>query len=129
MPVLNPQRAYGERYFERKRGRRTRCRRTSCGGAGGAWRRGAAAPVPGAAAAEAGVPTPEPSTPSPRPTRNGSAACRRMKTIATGALLLMATVFVLAKWAQHEGAGALDAATSRPPPRRAWWARSPTGSR
>ncbi|WP_079131720.1 DUF445 domain-containing protein [Streptomyces nanshensis] len=29
----------------------------------------------------------------------------RMKTIATGALLLMATVFVLAKWAQHEGAG------------------------
>jgi uncharacterized membrane-anchored protein YjiN (DUF445 family) len=31
---------------------------------------------------------------------------RRMKTIATGALLLMATVFVLAKWAQHEGAGA-----------------------
>ncbi|WP_235980730.1 DUF445 domain-containing protein [Streptomyces albidus (ex Kaewkla and Franco 2022)] len=31
---------------------------------------------------------------------------RRMKTIATGALVLMATVFVLAKWAQHEGAGA-----------------------
>lgn len=31
---------------------------------------------------------------------------RRMKAIATGALLLMATVFVLAKWAQHEGAGA-----------------------
>jgi len=30
---------------------------------------------------------------------------RRMKTIATGALVLMATVFVLAKWAQHEGAG------------------------
>ncbi|SCK20336.1 DUF445 domain-containing protein [Streptomyces sp. WMMB 322] len=30
---------------------------------------------------------------------------RRMKTIATGALLLMAVVFVLAKWAQHEGAG------------------------
>ncbi|QPP08662.1 DUF445 domain-containing protein [Streptomyces bathyalis] len=30
---------------------------------------------------------------------------RRMKTIATAALLLMAVVFVLAKWAQHEGAG------------------------
>ncbi|WP_344532017.1 DUF445 domain-containing protein [Streptomyces albiaxialis] len=30
---------------------------------------------------------------------------RRMKTIATGALLLMATVFALAKWAQHAGAG------------------------
>ncbi|MGH3323567.1 MAG: DUF445 domain-containing protein [Streptomyces sp.] len=30
---------------------------------------------------------------------------RRMKTIATGALLMMATVFVLAKWAQHAGAG------------------------
>ncbi|OEV29228.1 hypothetical protein AN219_17670 [Streptomyces nanshensis] len=35
-----------------------------------------------------------------------SRGVRRMKTIATGALLLMATVFVLAKWAQHEGAGA-----------------------
>ncbi|MGW8379982.1 DUF445 domain-containing protein [Streptomyces sp. ODS28] len=31
---------------------------------------------------------------------------RRMKTIATGALLLMATVFVLATWAEHAGAGA-----------------------
>ncbi|WP_326690129.1 DUF445 domain-containing protein [Streptomyces sp. NBC_01795] len=30
---------------------------------------------------------------------------RRMKTIATGALLLMATVFVLVKWAGHAGAG------------------------
>ena len=30
---------------------------------------------------------------------------RRMKTIATGALLLMAVVFVLAKWAGHAGAG------------------------
>ncbi len=29
-----------------------------------------------------------------------------MKTIATGALLLMATVFVLATWAEHAGAGA-----------------------
>lgn len=31
---------------------------------------------------------------------------RRMKTIATGALVLMATVFILAKWAGHAGAGA-----------------------
>ncbi|NLU71210.1 DUF445 domain-containing protein [Streptomyces sp. HNM0575] len=31
---------------------------------------------------------------------------RRMKGIAAGALLLMAVVFVLAKWGQHEGAGA-----------------------
>ncbi|UNS97206.1 DUF445 domain-containing protein [Streptomyces tubbatahanensis] len=31
---------------------------------------------------------------------------RRMKTIATGALLLMAAVFALATWAEHAGAGA-----------------------
>ncbi|MEV6652340.1 DUF445 domain-containing protein [Streptomyces sp. NPDC051219] len=30
---------------------------------------------------------------------------RRMKTTATGLLLLVALVYVLAKWAQHEGAG------------------------
>ncbi|MEU2718982.1 DUF445 domain-containing protein [Streptomyces smyrnaeus] len=41
-------------------------------------------------------------TPADEERRRG---VRRMKTIATGALLLMATVFVLAKWAGHAGAG------------------------
>ncbi|MFI8853753.1 DUF445 domain-containing protein [Streptomyces sp. NPDC053499] len=41
-------------------------------------------------------------TPADEERRRG---VRRMKTIATGALLLMATVFVLVKWAQHAGAG------------------------
>lgn len=53
---------------------------------------------------------------------------RRMKATATGLLLFVALVYVLAKWAS-DGARAPGPAMSRRPPRRAWSARWPTGSR
>ncbi|WP_254666962.1 DUF445 domain-containing protein [Streptomyces sp. WMMB 714] len=100
---------------------RTRQPTSPGGGPGGAARGG---PPPGGGGGRAGGP---PSGPGPggqtgggggRRTNPGAMntfteadeerrrGVRRMKTIATGALLLMAAVFVLAKWAQHEGAGA-----------------------
>lgn len=53
---------------------------------------------------------------------------RRMKLTATGLLLLVALVYVLATWAKNSGVGA-GRATSQRLPRRGWWARWRTGSR
>ncbi|SCF62511.1 hypothetical protein GA0115280_10407 [Streptomyces sp. Cmuel-A718b] len=53
---------------------------------------------------------------------------RRMKLTATGLLLLVALIYVLATWAKNSGVGA-GRATSQRLPRRAWWARWRTGSR
>lgn len=52
---------------------------------------------------------------------------RRMKLTATGLLLLVAIVYVLATWAKNSGVGA-GRATLRRLPRRGWWARWRTGS-
>ena len=106
--------------------------RMKAGGAGGVRGTGGAAPR---AARRPGAPGRPPPAPG-RAMNTFSAAdeekrrgVRRMKTTATGLLLLVALVYVLAKWALERGRRAPGPATSRRPPRRAWSARSPTGSR